>query len=298
MALTRSASIHIGVAFVTTFFIHISVCAQPIDTVAINKKRVYAFTIGSSAAYTATMVGLSTLWYKDSERQSFRFFNDNAEWKQVDKLGHFFSSFYFSSGTASALRWCNVNSQKSDLIGALTGFLVLVPVEYFDGRSNAYGASVGDLAADAAGAGFFLTQKMLWKEIRLTPKFSFHRTRFAQLRPDVLGDSFVSQLIKDYNGQTYWLSADMDKFIRFPKWLNISAGYGATGMVYSRDAANQQFGYKASRQYYLSLDLDLTGIRTRSKFIKSLIFVANAIKIPTPTLEFTQKRIVVHALYF
>jgi uncharacterized protein YfiM (DUF2279 family) len=265
---------------------------------SINRKRIYAFSVSAAVVYSTTLYGLNNLWYKDSERQAFHFFNDNAEWKQVDKFGHFFSSFYLSSGTAQALRWCRVNPKKSDVIGALTGFLVLVPVEYFDGRSSAYGASTGDLIADAAGASFFLAQKLHWKEVRLIPKFSFHQTDFAALRPNVLGNTFVSEMIKDYNGSTYWISTDVDKFIKFPKWLNIAVGYGANGMVYARDSQNQAMGYSPFRQYYLSLDFDLSAIRTRSRFIKSLIFIANAIKLPAPAIEFNRTGVRLHALYF
>jgi uncharacterized protein YfiM (DUF2279 family) len=270
--------------------------SQSVDSV--NHKRIYAFSITSAVAYSTALYGLNNLWYKDSERQAFHFFNDNAEWKQVDKFGHFFSSFYLSSGTAQALRWCGVVPKKSDVIGALTGFLVLVPIEYFDGRSSAYGASTGDLIADAAGASFFLAQKVYWKETRLIPKFSFHQTHFASLRPNVLGETFVSEMIKDYNGSTYWISADMDKFITFPKWLNIAVGYGANGMVYARDNQNEVMGYSAFRQYYLSLDFDLSAIRTRSKFVRSLIFIANAIKLPAPAIEFSRKGVRLHPFYF
>jgi hypothetical protein len=278
--------------------IHCSAAAQDRDTLQVNRKRLNTFVIGSAAGYGITLLGLNHLWYKDSEQQSFRFFNDNAEWKQVDKLGHFYSAFYFSYGTSAALRWCHVPAKKADLWGALTGFLVLVPIEVFDGFSEAYGASSGDLIADAAGSAFFIGQKMLWDEARLVPKFSFRRTGYASLRPKVLGDGTTSEILKDYNGQTYWLSADMDKFMPFPKWLNLAAGYGAQGMVYARDNQNLSAGYQAYRQYYLSLDFDLTAIRTRSKALKTLIFIASCIRIPAPAIELSRKKLTFHALHF
>ena len=40
-------------------------------------------------------------------------------------------------------------------------------------------------------------------------------------------------MLKDYNGQTYWLSANLKSFFKksnVPTWLNISVGYGAEGM--------------------------------------------------------------------
>src|SRR3712207_5622829 len=103
-----------------------------------NNKRLKQVVIGSSAGYTIGMTGLYHLWYKDSERQTFRFFNDNAEWKQVDKIGHFGSAFYMSYGAHRALRWCGAD-KKSDLIAAAAGFVILLPIEVFDGFSDAYG---------------------------------------------------------------------------------------------------------------------------------------------------------------
>ncbi|HEX5112378.1 MAG TPA: DUF2279 domain-containing protein, partial [Saprospiraceae bacterium] len=224
------------------------------NNAVVNQKRLKTLIIAGGAGYGLTLYGLDKLWYNDSEQQSFQFFDDNDEWKQVDKLGHFYSAFYFSYGTSKALQWCNVPKKKSDLYGALTGFLVMVPIEILDGYSDAYGASSGDLIADAGGALFYLGQTMLWKEPRILPKFSFHTTHYATMRPEVLGNDYSSEMLKDYNGQTYWLSFDMDKFIKFPKWLNIAAGYGAEGMVYANDRSNEAMGYHSYRQYYLSLD--------------------------------------------
>lgn len=265
----------------------------------INKKRIRTLAIGGSIAYGATLAGLSKLWYSDSKSQPFKFFNDNAEWKQVDKFGHFFSSFYFSYGTSRAMRWCNVNQKKSDLIGSLIGFGVMLPIEILDGFSAAYGASTGDLIANAAGSTFYLGQSILWKEVRIYPKFSFHRTDFPELRSNLLGNNLSSEILKDYNGQTLWLSVDVDKFMQFPRWLNVAIGYGAEGMVYARDYQNVAAGYgNPYRQYYLALDFDLTTIKSRSKILNTLLFVANMIKLPAPTVEFSKDGVRFKPLYF
>ncbi len=243
----------------------------------------------SSAAYGVTLFGLNQLWYQNADQQSFRFFNDNREWKQVDKMGHFFSGFYFSYGTSRALKWCNIPNRKADLAGAITGFAVMLPIEIMDGFSDAYGASSGDLIANASGSLLYLGQARLWDEVRIYPKYSFHHTDFARQRPNVLGDSFFSEALKDYNGQTYWLSIDVDKFVHFPKWLNFAVGYGAEGMVYARDHQNIESGFgDPYRQYYLSIDFDLTAIRTRSKFLKTMLFLANMLKLPSPALELSR----------
>jgi hypothetical protein len=272
--------------------------AQVTDTIkSVDKKRLNTLVIGGTTSYGLTLVGLHQLWYKNSEQQSFRFFNDNAEWNQVDKLGHFYSTFYFSYGTSKALQWSNVTNQKSAFWGSVTGFLIMLPIEIMDGFSADYGASTGDLLANAAGSGLFLAQHFAWKEMRIKPKFSFHATQYAPLRPNTLGEG-ASELIKDYNGQTYWLSFDIDKFMRFPSWLNLAVGYGAEGMVYARTNENKLAGFTSYRQYYFALDFDLSSIKTRSKVLNTIIFFADMIKLPAPTVEFSAKGAKFHPFYF
>jgi hypothetical protein len=153
------------------------------------------------------------------------------------------------------------------------GFGVLLPIEILDGFSDAYGASVGDLFANAAGSTFFLAQSQIWGESRIHPKFSFHRTRYAKLRSSLLGGDLSSEIV--------------------------AAGYGAEGMVHARDLQNIEAGYERPyRQYYLSIDFDLTSIKSKSKIINTLLFVANMVKIPAPALEFSQKGVKFHPLYF
>ena len=48
----------------------------------------------------------------------------------------------------------------------------------------------------------------------------------------------MQQVLKDYNGQTYWLSANIWSFNKesnFPRWLNVAFGYGADGMLYGEN---------------------------------------------------------------
>ena len=271
--------------------------AQP-DSSTLDRKKLNTFIIASAAGYTAGIATLNHVWYKDTERQPFRFFNDNAEWKQMDKAGHFFSSFYLSEIPAGVLNRYGVHERKADLIGALSGFFLTLPIEIMDGFSDGYGASAGDLVADAAGPVVYLGQKLAWGEIRLRPKFSFHRTRYAPMRPVLLGDNLLSEIVKDYNGQTYWLSVDVDRFITFPEWLNFAIGYGAHDMVYARDHQNEGGGFNPYRQYYLAVDLDLTAIKTRSPWIKTLLDVLNTVRLPAPAMEFSSNGSKFHPFYF
>lgn len=268
------------------------------DSITYQPKKLTTLGISAGVVYGVSMFALNEAWYKENQRQDFHFFNDAAEWKQVDKAGHFYTAFYLSALSAQSINQCGVKAKKSALLGSLAGFVVLSSIEVFDGYSEAYGASASDLIANAGGSVFYWWQQNHWHELRLQPKFSFHRTSFAPLRPAVLGENIPTEILKDYNGQTYWLSADMDKFMRFPKWLNLAVGYGAHSMLYARDATNTANGYDPYRQYYLSVDFDLSAIETDSKFVKGLIKALSLIKLPAPALEMSKRGLKFHPLYF
>ena len=66
-------------------------------------------------------------------------------------------------------------------------------------------------------------------------------------------------------------------------------GYGADGMLYGNHLPSQTSDSSPFRQFYLSLDIDLTKIHTNSKFLKTLFSAINFIKIPAPALEYNKK---------
>ncbi len=270
----------------------------------LNTKRVQAVAISTTAAATASLVGLGYVWYSDYDKSSFHFINDNSHWLQMDKAGHLYSGYHLSRAGAELLRWSGVESDKSAVIGAVSGFVVLSAVEVLDGFSAEWGASAGDLISDASGAGLYIAQELLWKEQRIIPKYSFHTTKYAAIRPNLLGSNLPEQILKDYNGQTYWLSVNLYSFIKsesIPKFINIAFGYGANGMTSALQPEVIVDGnnFERHRQFYLSLDLDLTKIETKSHFLKTVFSVFNAIKIPAPTFELSDNgRVKGHILYF
>ncbi len=264
---------------------------KPSDS--LNKKRRNSVFISEAVLASGALIGLNQLWYADYPKSDFHFINDNSEWKQMDKVGHLYSSYHIGRFGAEALNWSG-NSKKSQLLyGAGLGFVFLSAVEVMDGYSAEWGASTGDIMANAAGTALYVSQELLWKEQRIIPKFSYHKTQYSDYRPEVLGSSFPEQILKDYNGQTYWFSVNLYSFSKgskIPKWLNLALGYGADGMI-SGNSANLApilgQNIEKSRQFYLSLDLDLTKIETKSHFLKTFFSVFNTVKIPAPTIEYS-----------
>ena len=268
----------------------------------LNTKRRNAVAITESVLAGGTLLALNQLWYADHPRSSFHFINDNSDWKQMDKMGHIMTSYYVGKVGMEVLDWSGVSKKNQLIYGATLGFSFLTAVEILDGFSKNWGASWGDVLANASGTGLLIGQELLWQEQRITMKYSFHQTSYAKIRPNTLGENFIQQSLKDYNGQTYWLSANIWSFNKkgnFPKWLNVAFGYGAEGMLYGNDSPLNLLPQNPYRQFYLSLDLDLTKFNTKSKFLKTLFSVVNFIKIPAPTLEINSNgRFKFHYLYF
>ncbi len=269
-------------------------CFSQLDT--LNKKRLTTVVAVEAGVYSATMVGLNQLWYKGVPKSSFHFFNDNNEWLQMDKMGHTMTSYYVGKAGYEVLRWSGVNEKKSTWYGGTLGLFLLSSVEIFDAYSADWGFSTGDMIANTTGSALFIGQQLAWHEQRVLLKYSFHTTGYPSVRPNLLGSNLNEQLLKDYNGQTYWLSANVASFLseetKFPKWLNFAVGYGADGMygghdnVFEKDGTT--FDYSATprtRQFYLSLDVDLTRIKTKSKFANTLLGAFGFIKFPFPALE-------------
>ena len=276
---------------------------KPSDS--LNIKRQNAVVISEAAVASGILVGLNQLWYADYPKSDFHFINDNSEWLQLDKAGHSFSSYHLSRFGAEMLQWSGASKKNQLVYGAGLGFAFLTAVEVMDGYSSEWGASSGDIIANASGTALYVGQELIWKEQRIIPKFSFHTTSYSAYRPEVLGSTFSEQILKDYNGQTYWLSANLFSFAKgskIPKWLNLALGYGAEGMITGNSENGASFSTLNSRrfrQFYLSFDVDLTKIKTKSHFLKTVFSVFNAIKIPAPTIEYSAgKGFKAHSLYF
>ncbi|UMY65799.1 MULTISPECIES: DUF2279 domain-containing protein [unclassified Flavobacterium] len=261
----------------------------PADSLDSGRRNTVVITEAVGAA--ATLAALNQVWYADYPRSDFHFIDDNAEWLQMDKAGHVFSAYHLGRIGSDVLQWSGASRKSQLLYGATLGFVFLSAVEVMDGYSAKWGASWGDVVANAAGTALYVSQELMWKEQRIVPKFSFHTTVYAGARPDALGSTLPEQVLKDYNGQTYWLSLNLKSFTKIealPAWLNVAVGYGATGMITGEDRlVNTVFfpDKQRMRQFYLSLDVDLTRIPTRSHTLKTLFSLFNTLKVPAPALE-------------
>jgi hypothetical protein len=275
-----------------------------------NKQRVKYLSIAEGAALTGAYIGLSQLWYSKESQRDFHFFNDNSRWLQMDKVGHAMTGYYVGYLNAELYLWAGLPRRQAYWIGAGSSLLFLTGIEVLDGFSDAYGFSYGDMVANAAGSALLIGQEYLWQEQHLVMKFSFSRSPYTNTDPtkggwgprtNLLGDVWYEEILKDYNGQTYWLSANINGLTgwdKWPAWLNLAAGYGADGMLWN--TYRDEFGdirplYLESkgnpnpptyqRQFYLAPDIDLRKIPVKNKALKTVFKALNFIKFPMPTYE-------------
>ncbi len=277
-----------------------------------NTDRVWLVAGGHAGLWIGSYFLLNEAWYKDHPREGFHFFNDNREWNQVDKAGHIWTTYQLSRLSTRLWNWAGMEPAKSIWLGSISGIAYQSIIEIQDGYSTGWGFSMGDMVSNIAGAAAFASQELAWNEQRIQIKFSYYPADYPDnlsgRRNDLFGKGIANRILKDYNAQTYWISVNPASFIKregFPKWLNIAIGYSSdlmlggtenrwieNGQVFERNDISR------IRRFYLSPDLDLTRINTRSKLVRSLLFMANSIKIPAPALEFNRNGFRFRALYF
>ncbi len=299
--------------FIFSFFIHFIASSQVIkDSIPQRefKKGRFALAAGTGTAfYAGTLASLYTVWYQDNNWVGFHFTNDNADWKQIDKYGHAYTCYTFGKLGMQSLRWAGVKDKKAIIYGGSFGFLFMTSVEVLDGHYKEWGFSTMDMVSNASGALLLIGQELAFKKQVVTFKFSYHHTELAELRPAVLGEGFLDRVVQDYNGQTFWASTNLKSIFSnsewLPSWLNVAPGYSAYGMLSSQERVfyDQDFnrlpGNHHQRQYFLSLDVDFEKINTNSKFLKSVFFFLNMIKVPLPTFELNSDgQAKFHAIYF
>jgi hypothetical protein len=266
----------------------------------VDKKKRNILLISEAAIYTGALVTLNQLWYADYPRSSFHFINDNAEWLQMDKLGHMTVSYYWGVAGIKAYKWAGMKRKNAIWYGGLTGTFFLTAIEVLDGQSAEWGASSGDLLANTTGSLLAIGQALKWNEQRIQLKYSYSPSEWANKNPEQLGENHLQRTLKDYNGQCYWLSFNLKslfdiQYINFPQWLNVAVGHGANGMVspYQKDKDSQR-----KRQFLLSLDVDFTRVKTKSKILNTVLHSFGFIKFPMPTLELSNGKLHAHSIYF
>lgn len=282
-----------------------------------DKRRFWISAGTGTAVYSGFSVALWNAWYKDFPLTEFHTFDDMAEWKGMDKSGHLFSTWMEANLVFHGALWTGMDRRKAAWTGVGVGMGLQSTVEIMDGFSEEWGFSWGDVAFNVLGAAAFMGQEMAWEEQRIVfkvsgrrpaystePVFSVdgrHSTTLDERAAYLYGISAPEVILKDYNALTIWASANVSSFLPqveqkgFFGCLNVALGFGANnlyggfenqweeeeGVVFLLD----ENAYPRYHQFYLSPDIDLTRIPTRSRWLKFALGILNVFKIPAPAME-------------
>ena len=297
----------------TIVFNNQTIISNTTDSSTLFKKRLSLVTKLQTLGYGGSLLALNQAWYANYPRSSFHFYNDGGEWLKMDKVGHAYTAYLLSRIGHTSWQWAGASPKKAILYASLTGIGYQTIIETLDGFSSQWGWSWNDMAANTLGTGIWASQQWAWGTQKIRLKFSAHYNKYTdpqlEARTNQYFGSFLPErLLKDYNAQTYWLSANVHSFLPqtpAPKWLNIAIGYGAENMFggyknswTTSTAFIDRPDIKRYPQWYLSLDVDFEKIPTKNKAVKSLLFVLNAIKFPAPTLLLSNGKISSQWLYY
>ena len=280
-----------------------------------NKNRQLLIGGLNIAGYGTSIIIFNNTWYKDYPKTSFHTFNDSKEWQQMDKAGHGWAAYNSARASTAMWRWTGMEEKKATWIGGLSSTVYLTVIEILDAHSAKWGWSWADMGANVFGSGLFISQQLGWEEQRIQFKFSFHRKNYSdpmlnERSDDLFGNSWTERMLKDYNGQTYWLSANLRSFFpgsNLPAWLNVAVGYGSEGMFggFENKWTDGDPGFpvdrtdiKRYRQWYIAPDIKFSNIETKKKGLRVLFHVLDAFKFPAPSLELSNGKVKVNAIHF
>ncbi len=289
----------------------------------LNKPRVGLVTGFIGGLYIGANAWWSGAWYSKYDRTKFHFFNDWGEWNQMDKIAHAYSCYLETKWTYDLYKWAGVKEKHAIWIGMLMGNMWQLSIEINDGFQKKWGFSWPDVSMNITGSLLFGIQQYLWHDQRIQMKISAFPTNYSKYndpqikaRTDKLyGTSFGEILLKDYNSLTFWWSVAPGAFIKnpnskFPKWLQVSFGYGAGGMLggYKNVWSKNDLGgdedlkdvdpadiidrsdIQRLHRFYFSFDIDWTKLPVKRHWAKGLMKVLNVIKLPAPAIEFNDNK--------
>jgi len=272
-------------------------------------KRKKVFWAAGLGTYAAASTALYYAWYDKKDLTSFHFFDDSKEWRGMDKAGHAFSAYAQSNLIFELGQGAGFDDHRALNIATVASLAGQLTIEVMDGFATDWGFSTTDVASNLLGTGLFYAQQKVWGQQKLSMKMSYWPVSYddaplignQSLRDRsraLYGESGIERFLKDYNGQTIWLSADLSACFpeaNFPDWLSLAFGYSANNLYGGFENEWQVNGqnftlsgddYSRSSQFILALDYDLLSVYHSTTIGTALFKVLNTFKLPAPAVSY------------
>lgn len=250
----------------------ISVVADS-DSGAINTGRFALVAGGTAGIITLAHLQNYNSWWK-GERGPFHLGEDGGVYLHHDKLGHWYFTYLAGDIVGRSLAWSGEPKQHALLYGSGIALLFQLYVEVEDGTHPDLGFSLGDAAADVAGAAYPL--------LMAHKPFSFIYPKWSAIPSNAYRAGNHRSIIDDYESQYFWLSVNLHDALgdAAPRWLpdflNIAIGTGVDGLDYRGGG---------HREFYLGLDVDTDTLPGDGDFLSAVKHALNYVHFPAPTVR-------------
>ncbi|MEM8560048.1 MAG: DUF2279 domain-containing protein [Bacteroidota bacterium] len=226
--------------------------------------------VGASAVGAfAAMDSQRRRWWEERTRWKIQNDWDYVRW--ADKLGHFAVNDFWTRLYRSSMRWSGLSERDAALWGAGLAFANSTYYEILDGFGPRWGFSPGDLAFNVAGIAFASAKPYVPALQPFSVKLSYVNSGWAD-----------KNFIDDYQGQTYWLVANLDRLapgVGFPEWLGVTVGYGARGL--------NEINFLTESHVYVGLDIGPEIIPFEGRFWDVLRNGLSIARLPAPAVRIT-----------
>lgn len=266
-----------------------------------SKTIIKIINIGVPSTAVISLVGINEVWYKNYARSDFHFFDDLKEWNGMDKIGHACTSYQLNKVSHSLFKKNNI--KKPLLKSSVYTFGYMLGVELLDGYSIEWGFSIYDVIGNGLGTMLYTFQERKFKNQPFKIKFSSHKSTYASCRPSLLGENRLQQILKDYNGQTYWLTFNYNelwnKRIKLFDYIDFAFGYSIDGFTGGHNnpeisscncLINDCNNLKRTSQFIFSVDLNTSKIKNKHPILRKFLLPFDIIKIPFPAFILNNTR--------
>ena len=258
-----------------------------------SKTIIKIINIGVPSAAVISLVGINEVWYKNYARSDFHFFDDLKEWNGMDKIGHACTSYQLNKISHSLFKKNNI--KKPLLKSSVYTFGYMLGVELLDGYSTEWGFSIYDVIGNGLGTILYTIQERKFKNQPFKIKFSSHKSTYASCRPSLLGENRLQQILKDYNGQTYWLTFNYNelwnKRIKLFDYIDFAFGYSIDGFTGGHNnpeisscncLISNCNNLNRTSQFIFSVDLNTSKIKNKHPILGKFLLPFDIVKIPFP----------------
>ncbi len=281
----------IKILFIVTTFVFQNLFPKN-DSLNINKGRLIIVGSTMGAALTGSYLYIKNSWWSD-KKTSFHF-DHGADFTyalNVDKAGHFMGGLEAADIFSSSLQWAGMQKKQSLWYAAFFGSGLQLAIEMKDAYAPYWGFSKWDLGVGSVGAFWPVMQYYYYDLSAFNFKFSYYKRSNIYWDLDLERGKEINKYAwqDDYPNQTYWLTFDVNHFIKsvyWPDWLNLAVGFGIDDTQYLDNNGTKIGG---RNEWYLAFDYDIPKLLKHwdSPIAKKVKHWLNYFHLPASTIRFS-----------